>query len=173
MRQGLVWFGKAGKDKKEVKIMVYKWRQERFPVKAQAAGEELERIQAVHNGISPQTVVEESRAESAVLHKCFEWDDAKAAEKHREQQARVIIANIIAVKIEDEQEEIKPVRAFVNVFDCGEPSKYVSLKTALNDDGYRQQMLDNALKELISFREKYKDLKELTEIFQVIDRKTA
>jgi hypothetical protein len=153
--------------------MVYKWRQERFPVKAQVAGEELERIQEVYNGISPQVVVEESKPEDATLHKCFEWNDTKAADKYREQQARVLIANIVTVKLEEEQEEIKPVRAFINVVDCDEPAKYVSLNTALNDENYRRQMLDNALKELISFKQKYKDLQELTEIFQAIDRETA
>lgn len=153
--------------------MVYKWRQERFPVKAQTAGEELERIQSQYNGISPQVVVEESKPKDAILHKCFEWNDAKAADKYREQQARVLIANIVTVKIEDEQEEIKPVRAFINVFDCDEPAKYVSLETALNDENYKKQMLDSALKELKSFQQKYSNLQELTEVFSAIHKISA
>ncbi len=107
------------------------------------------------------------------MHKCFEWNDTKAADKYREQQARVLIANIVTVKIEDEQEEIKPVRAFINVFDCDEPAKYVSLETALNDENYKKQMLDSALKELKSFQQKYSNLQELTEVFSAINKISA
>jgi hypothetical protein len=153
--------------------MIYKWKQERFPVKAQAAGEELERIQATHNGISPQVVVDESKPKDAILHKCFEWNDTKAAEKYREQQARVLIANIVTVKFEEEQEEIKPVRAFINVVDCDEPAKYVSLKTALSDENYRKQMYDKALSELKSFQQKYSNLQELADLFKEIEKLSA
>jgi hypothetical protein len=163
----------AGKEKGGIN-MVYKWKQERFPVKAQEAGEELERMQARNNGITPQIVVEESKPKDSTLHKCFEWDDTKAAGKFREQQARVLIANIITVRVEEDQEEIKPVRAFVNVTDCDdEPSKYISLETALNDENYKKQMIGNALKELKSFQQKYRNLKELGGLFDEINKITA
>jgi hypothetical protein len=151
-------------------LMVYQWRQKRFPVDAQKAGEELERIQTLHGGITAQKVVEESKPKNSVLHKCFEWNDATAAEKYRESQARVLVANIVVVKLEDGQEETEPVRAFINVVDFEEPdeSKYVTLKTALSNDDYKSQMLQNALKELKSFQQKYKNLKGLSDVFNAI-----
>lgn len=68
-----------------------------FPVDAQTAGEELDRIRVSYGTLQPAAVVDESRPEDAPLHPCFEWDDETAAEKYREHQATTIIRSVRVV----------------------------------------------------------------------------
>ena len=60
-------------------MAVYFWKR-KLPVSAQMAGEYLEELEKKHSALTPEIVLEESREENAVLHKCFEWDDTKATE---------------------------------------------------------------------------------------------
>ena len=154
--------------------MIYQWKQNRFPVEAQKAGIELERIKDKHGGIIPKTIVDESKDKKAVLHGCFEWNDTKAAEGYREVQAREIIRNIVVVKTAEEtQEKEVTVRAFVPVaIEEEKPKKYITFDEAMNDEDYRSQIINQALQELIAFKNKYSQLKELAELFDTIDKFT-
>ncbi len=148
--------------------MVYKWKTEGlFKVKAQDAGEEVERISKENNGANPTIIVSESRPEEAILHECFEWNDKVAAEKHREQQARILVGNLVTVKIVQQEEE--PVRAFVNVVTKDSGKQYVTIDTAIAKEEYRQQLLEQAMRDANVFREKYKYIQELSKIIQSID----
>lgn len=154
--------------------MVYEWKIS-MPVDAQIAGEELERIESEHNSLTPEVVLEESRAENSVLHKCFEWNDTIAAEKYRVEQARYIIRNII-VKVEspvrdDLPKEIK-IRGYVNVSE-NQKGEYVKITTALSNDDYRARVLKNALAELRMFQNKYSIYAELAGVCKAIDEFAA
>ena len=63
-------------------------------VTADEAGDELARIYVEKGELTAPLVVDESRPEEAPLHPAFEWDDAVAAERHREHQARNIIRSV-------------------------------------------------------------------------------
>jgi len=157
-------------------MSVWQWKQNgRFPVSAQLAGEELSRIQNKYNGITPKSVVDESRPEDAILHNCFEWDDKTAAEAYREVQAKEIIRSVIVVKIdESKDEEIEPVRAFVSIMPEQETKpRYVSVEKVMTNDKYREQLLESAKNEMISFKKKYGHLVELAEVFKIIDKFVA
>ena len=55
-------------NKREVErriTMIYQWKQNRFPVEAQKAGIELERIKDKHGGRIPKTIVDESKDKKA------------------------------------------------------------------------------------------------------------
>ena len=93
--------------------MVYDWKRN-MPVKAQAAGEYLEQLEKEHGEITPKIVLDASRAEDALLHPCFEWNDGVAAEKYREVQARYLIRNLV-VFVERDDSSPQVVRAYVNV----------------------------------------------------------
>jgi hypothetical protein len=54
----------------------------------------LERLADSRGRITPARVVENARPVNSLLHDRFEWDDAKAAELHRLDQARVLIASV-------------------------------------------------------------------------------
>lgn len=171
-RRGVVRSGRH--NERGCILVIYKWKQNRFPVDAQKAGEELERIQNKYNGILPKTVVDESRPEDAVLHNCFNWNDADAAEKYREIQAKEIIRNIVVIKVDEVEQEITPIRAFVSVADEDEERpKYISINKAMSEPDYQEQILQTALKELLAFKQKYQGLLQFKKVFDAIDEVQA
>lgn len=142
--------------------MVYQWKTPLYPVNAQEAGEELERISS-RGSLTPENVVEESRPKDSVLHDCFEWNDAKAAENYRKVQAGDIIRNIVTISI-DGAEVSEPVRAFVSIAD-----DYKPITVVVKTQEYTEEMLQKALKELHSFQRKYSSLEQLSDVFKAID----
>lgn len=118
--------------------------------------------------LTPKNVVDEARPEESPLHPEFEWDDAVAAEKWREKQAQLLIAHTIIIPEENTTQA--PVRAFhVTV----EKSHYEPISLILKDEAKRSVLLENAKRELISFKKKYSTLTELSSVFNAIDQITA
>lgn len=145
---------------------MYKWKIEGlYGVDAQVAGKELERIYSEQGTLEPSVVVEQSRPKSAPLHSVFEWDDEAAAEKWREQQARVVIASVMVV---DERTDEPFTRAFVHVSD-----DYRPLSIVLEDRDMTEELLDFALRELRTFERKYNDLVQLAPVFNAIEQVAA
>lgn len=130
-------------------------------------------IQEIGDTYTPDDIVEKAEDEpESELHKCFEWDDRKAARGYRLQQARLIMANIV-VKTTDINPDAKTetfVRAIVKT---EEKSTYEPITvTVTNVDSYAL-LLERAKSELEAFQRKYKTLSELAEIFDDIDRLLA
>ena len=153
--------------------MIYKWRNRSYPVTAQVAGEVLSTIEQEEGALTPKSIVERSREKSAALHNCFEWNNKKAAEGFRVQQARELIRHLIVVTEQEERE----TRAFINYQGDNEEgereSVFVNIYSALNDEEQRGYILRTALREAEAFRRKYENLSELAgvirEISAVID----
>lgn len=141
--------------------MVFQWK---IPLKVpvEVAAAELDRIFDQYGEISPETVVDESRSEDAVLHPLFEWDDAKAAEKYRITQARFIIRNIE----HESATENGPV--VVRSYSQAEHN-YAPTKTILADIDLRNLLLERALKEFEEYRAKYHSLAVLATVFEAMD----
>ena len=152
--------------------MVYKWKFT-MPVPADVAGKELERIEAKNGYVNPQLVLDESREESAPLHKCFEWNDTIAAEKYRLVQAGNII-RLLNVVVE-EQEHTEPVRAYVNIRTEAptRTGEFINVKSALESADSREIVLKNAKNELKEFEKKYNGLVELADILAEIRKLIA
>ena len=149
--------------------MVYQWKIDKYPVPAQVAGEEIERIRA-NSGkeyIEAEDLLEASRENNAPLHSCFEWNDDLAAEKYRLWQARQIIINITVVI--ETANTVPHVRAFVSVADSCDKGKFIQIQKALENNEYRAQILKNALAELQTFKHKYSVYSELSKVFEAID----
>lgn len=147
--------------------MVYDWKVKGlYPVAAQDAGEELERIYDEHGKIEPAEVVNESRPETAVLHPCFEWRDDVAAEKYREEQARGICRCIVVTKEEKGKEPIE-VRAIMNV-----QGEYHPTQVIIQHEDKYNALYQSALRELESFKKKFyilSDIERLKYVFDAID----
>ena len=144
---------------------VYKWKTGYTnKVTAQAAGQELNRIRNDGKQLTPKTVVDESRTESAVLHDCFDWNDETAAESYREVQAGMIMRNI-AVTVVCGKEVPEPVRAYVHI-----GSEYKHIDEAVSVVVYKNDMLEQAHREFICFRRKYQILSELAALFESADK---
>lgn len=139
---------------------------------ANVIGPELAKI-AKTGGLVPAAVVDHARDAASPLHRYFEWDDERAGEKWREQQAREMIQSVVihyevqddggkwdigevrafhpvtiapaAAAEEDDEEdtEVRPVRA------------YVDLHTVVETAEYREQVIDRARREFLGLKAKY------------------
>lgn len=149
--------------------MVYKWKGfVPHKISAQIAGDELERIRQKYNGrLLSAHIVTEAKDKESPLHPEFEWNDKKAAHFYRLDQAGSIIRNIVVVNVAANGEQ-QTVRAFVNV-EQDDQRHYTSISMAMGDDELRKQIIEQAWKELVSWRERYKELVEFAKLFAVIE----
>jgi hypothetical protein len=144
----------------------YKWVVPVNPVTAEVAGNELEAITKKHGALKPSYVVEDSKDADAPLHRCFEWNDEDAADKYRHRQAQDLIRNLVTVKIGN-REVPHPVRAFISL---RQDHEYVSVADAFNTPILRTSILEAAMKELESFRNKYAAVEALSLLMSNIDQ---
>lgn len=147
---------------------LYTWTpQSGFESKADAnkVGLELENI---GDNIRPEQVLEKGRDETTELHKCFEWDDEKAAEQYRLRQARQIMENIKFITVNPTQEDSEPkeIRLYYHVPDT---PGYTKTTYILQNENKYQLLLEQAHRELRAFKNKYQSLTELKPIFDLID----
>lgn len=75
-----------------------------------AVVKELIEIQEIRGEITPELVVESAKNKKSVLHSYFLWDDEKAANKWRLNQASILLRHIEIKVIKDGEPKI--VRAF-------------------------------------------------------------
>lgn len=149
--------------------MVYQWRIPKYNVAAQAAGEELRRIELVHRVLRPADVVEESRDASAPLHGCFTWDDAQAAEKCRLREAGALIRNLQVTRI-GAVAVTEPVGAFQSIREEGTGRRgYRSVDLVLSDPGLREQPRQAASRETASATHKFGALSTLTGAYRAVE----
>lgn len=151
--------------------MVYKWR-DGYPyarrVPAQKAASHLEALRLKNNGrLSARLVVSDAKSERSPLHSLFTWDNRKAAEAHRLQQANALLSCIVVEK-DDDGNDAHNIRAFVVVSGHANES-YTSIAVALSDPTLRTKILQDAFKELESWRKRYSDLEEMAEVFKAIE----
>ena len=140
-----------------------KWKSgSRYSADAQKVADE---IFSIGESATTAEILEKARDETTELHKCFDWDDAEAAEKWRLQQARHIVCSLV---IKEKTEASQPeVRAF---FKTDSESGYKPTVLIVRDKDEYRKLLDRAIAELNSFRAKYKTLVELDGVFDAIDK---
>ena len=150
-------------------VYKYKWRATAYPVPAQKAGEYIHDISEKENGITAERLLELSRDENALMHKCFEWDDTKAAEKYRLKQSGQIINGIVVVAINDKP--VEKIRAFASVTSRAhsETGVFKAIARVFSEADSKKIMLENALMELEMFKKKYQTLTELEDVIAAID----
>lgn len=128
-------------------------------------------IVSIGETATPKQIVEKARSAETELHKCFEWNDEKAAEKYRIQQAGDVVRNLVFVVVNQKtEEETKPTRYFLKP-DEGYSGGYKQTTLILQKEDEREKILEQAKMELRRFKEKYHFLSELAEIFALIDKK--
>lgn len=152
--------------------MIYSWKPgARKGGKAQEVGEALEAIRAENRGaLAPSDVVESATNKASVLHRYFEWDDIEAAHQWRVEQARDLIRSVCVV-VEEAGDVASPVRAFVHV--TADDGPYVGMVEAMSDATMRKLIIERALDEVRSWRQRHKELNELAAIFAAVDRVVA
>lgn len=160
---------KAKKRKARQTVRVA-WRKgRRQPVRAAVAKVALDAIAKRHRGgITPRAVVDAARDPVHPLHPCFTWEDSIAAERWREQQARLIINAIEVVHADD----TPPRVCYVSV-GYEDERAYRASATVMSDAEMRQQALAEALAALEGWQRRYAHLTELADVFEAAGRTKA
>lgn len=137
----------------------------RAPVSAEIAGKEFERLER-EEGLTPQNLVDASRPDGAPMHKAFEWNDAKAGNEWRKQQARMHINHLVIRHVDTEEKEPIVVRAFVQ---AEENAPYENTVSVMRDEEKRSSLFALGMKMLNDFKRRYADLVEFARIIDAID----
>lgn len=119
-----------------------------------------------------QAVVNAARDEKSVLHPEFEWDDEVAAEAHRRAQAAKLLRSFEIIY--DNHVPARAFESFEVTFDdqpaaAARGRVYLAIDDAMADPSARQQLLERAMSEFRSARQRYAYMEELARIFAAID----
>ena len=140
---------------------------------AQIIGQRLETLPM----ITRQAVLNDARKPKSPLHRFIEWDSRKAAESWRLQQAQHLITAIRVVVVIDgeEMETVAFHRLTVESSDedalDDSPVSYYKAVLDLTGEEMREQVLKNALAELMSWRTRYAEFaKVYKKLFGAIDK---
>jgi len=109
----------------------YNWKMKGLAkrVNPSDAAKELQRIQNIYGSITPEILVNEAKKRKSPLHPIFEWDDTKAAENYRLQQARILLNNIQVTIVTDNESKNISVYEVTSV-----KEGYKSIDTFNSDD---------------------------------------
>lgn len=121
-----------------------------------AQGDESGRLQ-------PHAIVERAKARSSILHKCFTWEDGKAAALWRLEEARSLIRSYSVVI---EQKPPLMTRAYVSLKSVrAKGGGYTPIQHVLSDAELHQEMLRDALEDVAEVERRYGHLQELQPVF--------
>jgi len=146
------------------KEVINSWKIEKFPVSADVARAEFDRIYDKCGELTKENLVNESRDANAALHACFEWNDAVAAEKYRIEQAGDMIRCLVTVEKPDDAKAPIVVRAYVKTTENFEP-----IKVALQSEEKYAVLIQDALDDIQHFRNKHRMLLEMKSAMATLD----
>lgn len=116
---------------------------------------------------TPEQVLERAKDKKSELHKCFEWNNTKAAEKYRLLQAGQII-RMLKVDVRDIAPNAEPneVRAIVST---GKVNTYEPMTVCIKNPDAYSHLLVQAKVEMETFKRKYGTLAELEAVIQAMN----
>lgn len=125
---------------------------------------------AVDGVLRVEAVVEAARSTESPLHTWFEWDDTKAANEYRLEQARRLIRRVL-VFVEFNGSEV-PVRAFISLAkDRKEDGGgYRTTVSVMADKDLRHSALSEALDDMVRFERKYRHLSDLAGVLASMEQ---
>lgn len=117
--------------------------------------------------LKPQSLVDHARDNpGTALHAYFQWDDVRAGNLHRLEQARSLLRHIRI----DLPEVADPVRVFVSVStDRQKGGGYRKTADVIRSPTLNQQMLKDALDDANRFRRKWSHVSQLAKVHAAID----
>ena len=149
--------------------MRYAWNRGRS-VDAQLFGQIVEDVADRNGGVCPSwALVDEARPEDSPLHSMFEWDDHRAAEGYRRDQARHHLRELRVVT--DTEQGERRMQALVHVVRMSgdDPVEgYRLTSKVVRSASEYQQVLDEAYAQLRAWHRRYEHLGELAEVHGVI-----
>lgn len=121
---------------------------------ASAIGTILERLKST-GSLTAERVVQEATNRRSPLHKHFTWDDAKAANLYRLEQARKLIRSIEVVVQTPKGREV-PMRAYFSVRDAEGQRSYQGMTYVFETPALSDQIISEAHAQLQAWVAKYK-----------------
>ena len=145
-------------------------RNARLPkgITADIVGREIEAEQREHGVCSPRGLVDRERPETAPLHAYFEWDDVRAAEEYRVDQARTLVRSVVIVHEDSEA----PAYVHVTITDAEDSEDregYMDFRSAMRNPRHRRQVFMETLEQLNGLRQRYAEIRELAPVWAAID----
>ncbi len=120
----------------------------------------------------PDKVVEFAADENTHLHRCFEWNDGKAAEKYRLDQARKQISMYVMV-VQSPTGPVK-IRAFQSLpSDRQAGNGYRKTTDILQDQELVAELVRSAMNDLAVVKQRYEAVAALAPVWEVADRVAA
>jgi hypothetical protein len=139
--------------------MKYKWKNRGMGVSAQVVGQEITKLEQKAKGaLTPQIIVDAARPVRSKLHRCFEWDDTKAAEAYRRSQAGEMLRRIVVV-YDDDKDEQQTIRAFVSIKQGDSDRYYTSMARVVDDEDLLENVRDQIAADLLEVKERWKQFK--------------
>ncbi|MDD5358285.1 MAG: hypothetical protein PHX80_04010 [Candidatus Nanoarchaeia archaeon] len=143
--------------------MVYEWKKgSRIKADPDKIGQELEEI---GEQISPVEIVKKAKNKYTELYNCFEWDNGKAAEQYRLEQARDIMRSLVIIEERIEEISGKAIEMQIRVYEnvnIGETKRvYIPTRIALKNPDMKMQIfgrLEEMLREAQTITENYEYL---------------
>lgn len=142
-------------------MKIYEWKIKSFAKKINPdeAIQEIEKAENLYGKITAETILQVASDKKSVLHKLFEWDNSKAAEQYRLQQARTLINNIEVRIISDGAERSIPVYEIVKV---DEGQQYKNIEVLTYDE--IEQVKENTLRQLNVLKMKLSVYKQFNKV---------
>jgi hypothetical protein len=141
---------------------------------AQLFGEFIEELAEQSNGqLKPEDVVAAAKPITSPIHDFFDWNDETAAVKWRVQQARYYLSTLeVMVKTDGSTMSQKAWFSVNTKMKAGKGTKraYVVIDRALTESDLRVQVIQDALRELVYWEQKYKDYVEFRNVFSAIEQ---
>ena len=131
--------------------------------------DEVLEVQKIY-GLTAESLLKKASKRSSSLYEFFDWDNSSAGDKWRLQQARTLI-NEIKVIVEDkemyafENVTVSVIDKEANTNNKFSSREYKPIVEIMNNDGYRQQLIQRALSEAKYWKERHSELVELNPIF--------
>jgi hypothetical protein len=156
-----------------IEIETYAWREgARFTSDPVAVGKRLKKLAQQNGGrLTASDVVDDAKNSDSPYHDEFEWDNARAAVRYREEQARHLLRSLTVIRKDHGD---KPIHAYVALTEdvSGSPLRaYVPIVRVLDEPDLLRQAIRDALRDLRSFERRYQAYDELAEIGKIAVKK--
>ena len=144
-------------------------------IDAETAYTAIDTIKEQNGGVlTPEIVVIKAKGKRHALHKCFNWDDEKAAHEYRVHQARNLINAVEVIYHETPHVQSRAYQVVTQAAKGGQSERkiYATTEEALTDPNKRIEVLMRANNEAKAFRRRYHYLSELANVIHAIDEFT-
>jgi hypothetical protein len=136
---------------------------------AEVLGQRFDAL-AERGPLTTQAIVEDARAQDAILHPYFEWNDQVAAEEYRRKQAGYYVRHIMIIRQEGEE----PIRGFHDVVikrDEDDPGErgFMPLGVICQQQDLVEQIVEQARRELIFWQRRYRQYEALAGVHKAIE----